>query len=177
MLTYLFHVLSQHYPDFIIKDKANIHHTDLTPTDLSAVTSLLLHYTCIHDRRDVLTSPLCYNLQQITQMCIKNFLEKIQACPKISNEELANIIQCCVDEVEKKPNIICQLLAVANSPPNKRSPLHDILRTPTSKNVKLIELNKLRTELELVRDEKESLEEDLKLQIEKYNRLGKFFVK
>lgn len=178
VLTCLFRVLGQHYPDFIIDNKANIHLTDLSSSDLSAITSLLLHYTCIHDRRDVLTSPLCYNLQQITQICIKNFLEKIQVCTKITNEELINIIQCCVDEIEKKPDMSCHLLAIANTPVNRKSPLQDLLRTPASKNVRLQEkereLNKLKTELELVQDEKESLEEDLKLQIEKNTRLGKF---
>ena len=177
VLTCLFNVLNQHYPNFVINNESNVHLSDLSQGDLSSITSLLMHYTCIYDRRDVLTSPLCHNLRQLTQVCIKNFFEKIQECTIISNEELVKIIASCVEE-DTKADVTCQWLSVANSPLSKRiSPLQDILKTPTTKNSKLLEKDKeitrLKSELELTQDEKEGLEEDLKLQVEKNKRLGK----
>ncbi|KAJ8934117.1 hypothetical protein NQ314_013576 [Rhamnusium bicolor] len=176
VLTCLFNVLNQHYPDFVIKNESHVHLSDLSQGDLSSITSLLMHYTCIYDRRDVLTSPLCHNLRQVTQVCVKNFLEKIQDCTKVTNEELVRIVESCVEE-GVKVDVSSQWLSVANSPLSRTSPLQDILKTPTTKSTKLLEKDKeitrLKTELELTQDEKDNLEEDLKLQIEANKRLEK----
>ncbi|KAJ8959498.1 hypothetical protein NQ318_022195 [Aromia moschata] len=174
VLTCLFEILNQYYPNFIINNKAYVHLSDLPLNDVSLITSLLLHYTCIHDRRDVLTSPLCHNLKQNTQKCIRTFLEKIQEAKKLGNGELINIIESCIKEVNKKTEA-CQWLSMTGSPISKESPLQDILQTPTIKENRLLrkdkEITRLKTELELAQEEKESAEEDLKLQIEKNKKL------
>lgn len=177
VLTFIVHVLDRHYPKFKIENKLNVHLNDISFTHLCSITSLLMHYTCIHDRRDVLTSPLCYNLKQTTQLYVKNFLERIQECSELSNEALNNIIKSCVknklgSSVDESP-----CLTVSNQLYMKHSPLQDILKTPTSKSSKLVEkdreIGRLKTDLQLAQEEKENLEEDLRIQDEKNKKLGK----
>lgn len=59
----------------------------------------------------------------------------------------------------------------------KSSPLQDILNTPLSKSSRFIEkgkeIAKLKCDLELALDEKESLETNLKQQVIKNMKLGK----
>ncbi|CAH1116630.1 unnamed protein product [Phaedon cochleariae] len=179
VLTCLFHILNRHYPYFEINDKSNIHLSDLPYNDIASITSLLMHYTCIHDRRDVLTSPLCHTLQPVTQLGIKTFLEKVQECPKLTSEELGKIVLTCLeDKNDKNTNQSQKWLSVAqSSSTSKQSPLLDILKTPASKLSRLQEkdreITRLITDLELIQEEKENLEEDVRLQIEKNKKLEK----
>lgn len=88
-----------HYPLFSLTNNyAKL--SDMHRKDLSALTSLLMHYTCIHDRRDILTSPLCHQLKQVTQMYIKNFLEKLQDSSSLTIDKLANVVDKCVEEIK-----------------------------------------------------------------------------
>lgn len=150
----------------------SIHLNDLPLTDLAAITSILMHYTCIHDRRDVLTSPLCYNLQEFTQIKIRNFLERVQECTNLSYNELVTVIENCIGEQSQIQNWLS-----SNNFNNSRSPLQDVLKTPVLKSTRMIErdkeIAKLKSNLELVQEEKETIEEELKNQITKNKKLGK----
>lgn len=150
--------------------------------DLFYITSLLMHYTCIHDRRDVLTSPLCHNLQQITQICIRSFLERVQECSELTNETLQSIITSCEADTEKySSEQSSQWLSLSAGIAIGKSPLQDILKTPSTKGSRLLEKEKeianLKSNLDLIQEEKENLEEDLKIQTERNKKLGKFCFK
>lgn len=182
VLTCLFHVLNQHYPKFNIKNRSNIHISDMNNEDLFYITSLLMHYTCIHDRRDVLTSPLCHNLQQITQICIRSFLERVQECSELTNETLQSIITSCEADTQKySSEQSSQWLSLSAGIAIGKSPLQDILKTPSTKGSRLLEKEKeiasLKSNLDLIQEEKENLEEDLNVQIERNKKLGKFCFK
>lgn len=146
--------------------------------ELFYITSLLMHYTCIHDRRDVLTSPLCHNLQQTTQVCIKSFLEKVQEYSELTNEALNKIITACEEEME---TFSSKQSVQSFSPPDEfttaESPLQNILKTPSTKLSRLIEKDReivrLKTDVEIMQEEKDNLEEDLRMQIERNKKLGK----
>lgn len=135
-----------------------------------------MHYTCIHDRRDVLTSPLCHNLQQTTQISIRNFLERAQDGLELTNQALAIVIASCEEEVGKTLFEHSQQWQTGSTKILGKSPLQDILKTPNTKGSRLIEkdkeINKLKTDLELVQEEKYNLEEDLRFQTEKNKKLG-----
>lgn len=138
-----------------------------------------MHYTCIHDRRDVLTSPLCHNLQKTTQICIRNFLERAQECSELTNETLNAIIAYCEAETERNATEQTQQwLSVPFGNEMGKSPLQDILKTPSTKGSRILEkdkeISRLKTDLELSQEEKENLEEDLKLQTERNKKLGKY---
>lgn len=138
-----------------------------------------MHYTCIHDRRDVLTSPLCHNLQQTTQIFIKNFLERAQECSVLTNDTLVTIIHLCEEDAEKNPGLQpSQWLSPQTGISLGKSPLQDILKTPLAKGSKLLEkdkeISRLKTDLELIQEERENLEEDLRGQTERNKKLGKF---
>ncbi|XP_050498375.1 repetitive organellar protein-like [Diabrotica virgifera virgifera] len=169
ILTYIFDVLNEHYSDFIIHNKTIIHLSDLPKDDLCAITSLLMHYTIMHDRRDVLTSPLCYNLQEFTQIKIRSFLEKVQ--DNVNHAELARIINSCIED-NRNYNFISSPLHTS-----RNSPLHDVLKTPAVKSTRLFErdkeIAKLKANLELVQEEKEIAEKDLQSQIERNKKLEK----
>ncbi|XP_049820003.1 repetitive organellar protein isoform X2 [Aethina tumida] len=155
VLTFIFDIFSKYYPKFSFKNKSNLHISDLSKSEVSSITSLLMHYTCIYDRRDVLTVPLCNTLDQKTQIHIRNFLEKVTS--NITYEELQRHMQSNYDEN-----------ALDTS---------DILKTPSFKagrlQVKDREISKLKSELELERYEKADLQEEIKLQIEKNKKLDK----
>ncbi|XP_076266975.1 uncharacterized protein LOC143200443 isoform X2 [Rhynchophorus ferrugineus] len=167
-LTFIFELLSKHYPKFEIQDKASIHVSNLSRSDLINVTSLLLHYTCIHDRRNVLTSPMCHNLSSATQQHIKSFLEKVTA--EISYDALEEVIKSLFIKNLKIP---CQLYNSGSS--NKATPLQDILRTPTTKMKKMEEKDKeirtLKRELETEKFYKADLEDDIKDLTDKVGKL------
>lgn len=138
-----------------------------------------MHYTCIHDRRDVLTSPLCHNLQQTTQICIRNFLERVQEYTELTNETLEAIIACCEADTERTPpGQFQQWFCLPSGIAVGKSPLEDILKTPSTKGSRLLEkdkaISRLTSDLELIQDEKENLEEDFRLQVERNKKLGKY---
>lgn len=130
-----------------------------------------MHYTCIYDRRDVLTVPLCNTLDQKTQIHIRNFLEKVTS--NITYEELQRHMQSNYDENALDTSVCMSDIC---SPLIYQSPLQDILKTPSFKagrlQVKDREISKLKSELELERYEKADLQEEIKLQIEKNKKLG-----
>lgn len=150
--------------------------TDLPETDLKAITSLLLHYTCIYDRRDVLTSPLCYSLSAPTQIIIRNFLQKFNK--EFTNSALNVLIEQCLEEVSL--NLNNHWINIGGSI-GRNSPLQDLLKTPVSKFGRLHEKEKnisdLKSALELERYEKADLQEELRLQIDKNLKIGKFLSK
>lgn len=178
VLTSLFLVLSEHYPKFIIKNKSNVHINDIQYEDLFYITSLLMHYTCIHDRRDFLTSPLCHNLQQTTQICIRGFLERAQEYSEITKDALKAIVAACQAETEKySSEQTQQWISLPAGTVVGKSPLQDIFRTPSIKRGRLLEKDKeiikLNSALELLQEEKENLEEDVRIQTERNKKLGK----
>lgn len=178
VLTCLFHVLGEHYPKFTIKNKSFVHINDINNEDLFYITSLLMHYTCIHDRRDVLTSPLCHNLQQTTQICIRSFLERTQEFSEISKETVKSIVALCTADIEKYSDQTQQWISLPAGSVVGKSPLQDIFRTPSTKGGRLLEKDKeiikLKRSLELLQDEKENLEEDVRIQTERNKKIGKF---
>lgn len=134
-----------------------------------------MHHACITDRREVLTSPLCHQLSSSTQLKIKMFLEKIDN--DISVEQLVEVIKECSERTNELI-LTSPCVSVAHGDDLARdSPLQDLLcRTPQSKPSRFLEkdreINKLKTELELERYEKADLQEELKAQCEKNNKLG-----
>ncbi|KAK4885454.1 hypothetical protein RN001_001725 [Aquatica leii] len=62
------------YPNIaLLKSKLE----DLQYNDILIIYSLLLHYTCMYDRRTCFTFPLCHLLSRDYQICIRTFLENI----------------------------------------------------------------------------------------------------
>ncbi|XP_060536310.1 coiled-coil domain-containing protein 18-like isoform X2 [Cylas formicarius] len=168
-LTFILWLIGQHYKNFEVKNQPSIHVSDLSRDDLLKITSLLMHYTCIHDRRNVLTSPLCYNLHPATQILIKSFLEKMDN--NITNETLEKVILNIFAEVKKQTSYLdLSILSCATE-----SPLQDVLQTPASKKFKLREKDKeivkLRQDLELEKEEKSDLAEELQSLMEKNSKL------
>lgn len=164
-------MFSKHYPNYLFENKTDIHLFDLPEIDLKALTSLLMHYTCIYDRRDVLTSPLCHSLSQTTQLIIRNFLQKITK--NVTKDTMNDIIKSCIDDAsDHLPTN--QWLSVETTC-SKNSPLQDLLKTPVSKFGRLYEKDKListlKSELEAERYEKADLQEELKLQSEKSKKI------
>ncbi|VEN41750.1 unnamed protein product [Callosobruchus maculatus] len=175
ILTCIFHIFKKHYPKLTIYEKMNVHLTDLKSDELNILTSMLMHYTCIHDRQDVLTSPLCHSLKPQTQTCIKFFLEKIQECPSLTDDDLMKIIQQCTAKMMEPPS--CSNFIASSGDDSKESPLYGILKTPMSKRIKIFEKDKeisqLKATLEVAQEEKDDLEEDLKKHIERNKKLEK----
>nr|CAI5848925.1 unnamed protein product [Callosobruchus analis] len=153
----------------------SVHLTDLKSDELYILTSMLMHYTCIYDRQDVLTSPLCHSLKPQTQTCIKFFLEKIQECPSLTDDDLMKIIQQCTAKAVEPPG--CSNFIASSGEDSKESPLYGILKTPMSKRIKIFEKDKeisqLKATLEVAQEEKDDLEEDLRRHIERNKKLEK----
>ncbi|XP_044265384.1 nucleoporin nup211 [Tribolium madens] len=171
VLTFIFDLFGRHYPNYLFHNKTEIHLFDLPEIDLKAIISLLMHYTCIYDRRDVLTSPLCHSLSQSTQLIIRNFLQKTTT--SVNKESMSDIIKSCIDDASDHL-ITNQWLSVETSC-SSNSPLQDILKTPISKFGRLHEkdkiISKLKSEIEAERYEKADLQEELKLQLEKSKKI------
>ncbi|CAH1987153.1 unnamed protein product [Acanthoscelides obtectus] len=175
VLTCIFHIFKKHYPKLTIYERINVHLTDLKNDELKLLTSMLMHYTCIYDRQDVLTSPLCHSLKAQTQTSIKFFLEKVQECPSLTNDDLMKIIQQCTEENMEQPN--CLNFMANSADASKKSPLYDIFKTPMSKRIKIFEKDKeishLKATLEVAQEEKDDLEDVLKRHVERNKKLEK----
>nr|CAH7761584.1 unnamed protein product [Callosobruchus chinensis] len=174
ILTCIFHIFEKHYPKLTIHEKMNVHLTDLKSDELNILASMLMHYTCIHDRQDVLTSPLCHSLKPQTQTCIKFFLEKIQECHSLTDNDLMKIIQQCTAKIMEPPS---SNFIASSGEDSKESPLYGLLKTPMSKRIKIFEKDKeisqLKATLEVAQEEKDDLEEDLRKHIERNKKLEK----
>lgn len=72
--------------------------------ELLEIISLLLHYTCIYDKREMFTSPLCRLLSSNAQLSVKKFLESVDE--NIRKEELFQIISQCY--CDKSPEVLQQ---------------------------------------------------------------------
>lgn len=172
----IFQLLKARYPNFTFEDDTVISLSAISNDDLIALTSLLMHHTCITDRREVLTSPLCHRLSPVTQLSIKIFLEKVDV--NVTINELLEIIQQCTGQGEMSLRNSYNWIASGDSPINNGSPLQTLLnRTPSSKSSRFFErdreIKKLKSELEQERYEKTDLQEELKLQCDRNTKLGK----
>ncbi|KAK9880447.1 hypothetical protein WA026_011693 [Henosepilachna vigintioctopunctata] len=159
----LLHILSKIYNNAQIEYSQYNSFLELSEDDLKIITSLLMHYTCIYDRRDILTSPLCHRLSKNTQVCIRSFLQKVDN--EINYEDLEIIIkELSVNDNEDS----------FKNNDKFHSPLMGILKTPVSKasrfHEKDRELTKLKNMLELERYEKADLQEELRQQSEKIKK-------
>lgn len=178
-MTVILGLLKKQYPNIAFNIKNVESWTDVPYKDLLSITSLLLHHTCIIDRREVLTSPLCNKLSQLTQLSIKLFLEKLDF--NITNETLDEVINVCVAIIKEEAmstfdSPLCTIYG--NSSLNCKSPLEDLLiRTPKVKNSscfeKIREIKHLKNDLEMERFEKADLQEELKLQQQRNDKLSK----
>lgn len=166
--------MKQQFPNFNLDYLSNIHFQDLLEADLLVISSLLLYYSCIHDRRDVLTSPLCHKLSQTTQIYIRAFLENMKS--QITRDDFFQILK---QVINKDVNVKCIRsygLQAGDSSLMSQSPLQDILQTTPSRLGRLQEkdkeINKLRHEIDLERFEKGDLQNELDLQKERNKKLG-----
>lgn len=170
----VFNLLRTQYPNVSFNDVDSW--PAISNEDLLSITSLLLHHTCVTDPREVLTTPLCQNLSQATQLSIKLFLENVNY--NTTNAELKEVIKLCV--MKREEIILSSSLCLTNedSVLNCVSPLEDLLSgTPKLKNVRFLErdreVKRLKRDLELERYEKADLQEEFKLQQEKNEKLSK----
>lgn len=160
----LYKFLRKHYPDFNIEiERSNL--KELNEIDVIEITSLLLHYSCITDRRSCLTEPLCNNLSSDLQIIIRTFLELFPE--KIDQNSFKSFIR-------KSFKVSNDQIVQLKSPLSYGSPLKEFLRTPTSKvHFKDRELKKLRDEIELEKFEKADLQEELRAHQEKIEKIGR----
>ncbi|XP_025834068.1 COP1-interactive protein 1-like isoform X3 [Agrilus planipennis] len=176
ILTTIFKTLKKEYPHCQFDNEKTVHIQDLTNNDIIIISSLLMHYSCVFEHRDVLTSPLCQRLSHHTQLCIRMFLEKIQN--DVTKDILFETIKNCtfVNEFKKKLQS-SQWMSGGDSPLSSRSPLQELLYTPGYKKAYIQErereINKLRQELEVERYEKLDIQEELKQQQEHNEKIGK----
>ncbi|KAF5305007.1 hypothetical protein FQR65_LT07798 [Abscondita terminalis] len=159
--------LKKQYPHISL----NYDNENVAESDLIIICSLLLHYSCIHDRRDVLTSPLCYQLSKQTQTTIKGYLEKTKN--DINLDKLFDIIEASFEW--KKENKSLNDFTLSCDYSNVASPLQALLHTPVSKGPRYKEkdreINKLRSELDLERFEKIDLQKELSEEKDKNKNL------
>lgn len=171
----IFQLLKTKYPKFTFENEAVASLTAVSDNDLIALSSLLMHHTCITDRREVLTSPLCHKLSADTQLSIKIFLERVDA--NITIKELHEIIQQCTGQGDMRLKRSYNWIASGDSPINNGSPLLSLLHNTPSKTSRFFEKDreiiKLKTELEQERYERADLQEELKLQCDRNTKLGK----
>lgn len=172
----IFKLLKSQYPNFTFANGNANSWSEIPHDEVVSLLSLLMHHSCITDRSEVLTSPLCYQLSRATQLNIKMFLEKIDSV--VTEPKLANVIKECIKQgCNSEIDTACHWVASGDSPLICGSPLQDfLLRTPQGKNCRLEryrEIKQLQTKLELERLEKADLQEDLKLQCEKNSKLGR----
>ncbi|KAF5301817.1 hypothetical protein FQA39_LY10602 [Lamprigera yunnana] len=159
-----------HYPNFPLHfDQLTL--KDLRNGDLLTICSMLLHYSCMYDRRDVLIFPLCRELPPKTQSTIKNFLEKTTNL--MTQDEFFNAIEWLINTQKCKQNRVEMLNTCYSS---GGSPLQAFLHTPISKSSRLKEkekeINKLRLEFDLECFEKIDLEKELSTQKEHNKNLS-----
>ncbi|XP_050296425.1 uncharacterized protein LOC126736214 isoform X2 [Anthonomus grandis grandis] len=170
-LTVIFELLVQHYPQIKFNEMDSVHISDLLSSELVYLTSLLMHYTSVYDRRVAFTEPMCTMLDSNSQMMIKEFLEKISC--ETTTEELEGIIKEICTEDSK--SLTCQFLPLINTPINKKSPLQKFFSTPFSKTLKFQEkdrqIDKLRRELEIEKAERTECEVENKNLVEKNKKL------
>lgn len=175
---FIFNLLKAQYHNFSL-DVTNINSwTDVSQKDLLAVTSLLLHHTCITDRHEEITSPLCCKLPQAIQFQIKHFLENVNL--DITREKMETAIDLCVklkEELSLSDSSFHTVYEV--SPLYHQSPLQGLLTgTPKSKRSMLFEkereIKQLKNDLELERYEKADLQEELKSYQQQIDGLSKY---
>lgn len=100
-VTFVLNLLKAHYPSVLFDTSKIYCWMDVSQSDLLSITSLLLHHTCVTDRREVLTSPLCHRLPQTTQLAIKLFLEKVDC--DITKDRLHEVIELCTRKKDATP--------------------------------------------------------------------------
>lgn len=171
----IFQLLKSSYPNYVFEDETVSSLSAVSYDDLIAFSSLLMHYTCMIDRRESLTSPLCHIQSPITQLSIKIFLEKMNNT--ITNKELHGIIKQCTGQGEISFRNSYNWIASGDSPINNGSPLQEFLnKTPHLRKSRFSEkdreINKLKAELELEQLEKADLQEELKMQCDRNSKLG-----
>ncbi|KAK5649673.1 hypothetical protein RI129_000702 [Pyrocoelia pectoralis] len=169
LLPTIIHFLKKQYPNFILDCNNYTDLQELEQNDLIMISSLLLHFSCIHDRRDVLTSPLCDQLSKATQTCIKFYLENVGN--DINKEKLCQIIgeSINIQKIQCKPYILSSGYLFQDSS------LQQLLNTPVLKSRyrdKDKEINKLRAEIDLERYEKFELQDTLAIQKECNRKLS-----
>ncbi|XP_044747030.1 interaptin-like [Coccinella septempunctata] len=139
---------------------------ELPEDKLIIIISLLMHYTCIYDGRDDFTLPLCHNLSKKSQLSIKDFLQNVNKDVTYSDLEKLVGKDRIYEHAESKPT---------------QSPLTAVFRTPSLKRKFNYEkdrtVTKLKTALELEQYQKADIEDDLKLQIKKTQKLEKLLSK
>ncbi|CAH0551191.1 unnamed protein product [Brassicogethes aeneus] len=169
-LKFLFNLISTFYPKCIYEISSNLNLQQLTTIEITYLISLLLHYSCIYDRRDILTVPLCKGLNKKTQIYIRNFLEKVNATT--SYDELINIINYKYERYLMDNNALWP----NNYSLEPQSPLQEIF-TPNSKTKlpesKTREIIQLKSALELERYDKADIQEELKLQLDINKKMEK----
>lgn len=176
---FIFNLLKRQYPNFVFdSDDATTSWTNFSHTDLISITSLLLHHTCITDRQEAITLPLCSKLPQLTQLNIKLFLENVDF--DVTKEKLVEVIEQCSRIEQLSPtDPSFHSVYEASSLLSCDSPLQDLFNgTPKGKKFGLIqkerEIKQLKRDLELERYEKADLQEELKMQQEKNDDLSKY---
>lgn len=162
-------VIEKFMRDTYFVDNEITHQTldQLSTNKLMIIASLLLHYTCLHDERIEFRKPL-FNLPQSMQQAVTDFLKKFNT--NLKRDDLQKFVtnEIFSNRTPVTPNF-CY-----DSPVNTGSPLQEYFRTPISRKRYMDkELKSLKTALELERDEKNDLQEDLKIHQEKIKRLGK----
>ncbi|KAL1489376.1 hypothetical protein ABEB36_014285 [Hypothenemus hampei] len=128
-LTGVFKLMYQHYPNIQFTEQESIHINDLPHLDLIMLASLLMHYSCIFDRKPHLTTLMCENLTPSTQKNIKKFLERVST--NTSTEELQAIIKKMA--AKSKEGLFQDLEVIVSTPVEKSSPLGEYLKTPQIK--------------------------------------------
>lgn len=170
-------LLKKQYPNFLFEVEDAASWGDFSHNDLLSITSLLLHHTCITDRQEAVTSPLCSKLPQVTQLNIKIFLENVDF--DVTREKLDEVIERCVN-IKEIDLAQAHFHTVYEGSLKCDSPLQGLLNgTPKGKKKSLLlekerEIKQLKNDLELERYEKADLQEELKLQQEKNKDLRKY---
>uniref|UniRef100_A0A1Y1KCN0 Uncharacterized protein n=1 Tax=Photinus pyralis TaxID=7054 RepID=A0A1Y1KCN0_PHOPY len=169
-LSSIIYFLNKQYPNLILDCENDTDLEKISQNDLMMISSLLLHFSCIHDRRDVLTSPLCYQLSKATQISIKYYLENVHS--DINKEKLFKIIEESINIRQFKSNP----RTLSSEYSFHGSPLQQLLHTPLPKLSRLREkdkeINKLQVEVDLERLEKFDLQDELAIQKECNKKLS-----
>lgn len=172
-LTFIFELISVHYPAYSFENRQDVHLLDLPLYDIKAILSLLLHYTCLLNGRDVFTTPLCHSLPQPDQLIIRNFLQRMSK--NISKNALDTVLlECIQGEITK--NSCWHSFSEST---DCQSPLMVLFGgTPVSKPTRLQEkdriISKLKAELEIEKFDKLDLQSDIKTYVDKNKKLGKY---
>lgn len=163
--------IKAHYPNYEFElEKSDL--GDLNTHDLIIITSLFMHYTCILGRRDDLIEPLCSKLTQNVQENIRNFLEAFSGT--VTREELEYYVTEVMNVETQASTPPTYNYFKVRTPKVMSSPLEDYLKTPKSRSRVNNEIRKLKSALELEKDEKADLQEELQAHQEKIKRISTF---